>query len=131
MRTTPTQTPHPQPSQSPPPHPSQSPPNSNASVPADSSRVKSDQPTCNATPQSTTSENATPLLQPPHPPLSDPSSVPLPQDQDTRTVLTIEQLQCPNDYRPFVLQDQFQKLVLKQCTSSRFRIRPSMYVDFI
>lgn len=39
--------------------------------------------------------------------------------------LVVRQLQCPNEHRPFVLQDEFEKLVLKQCTSSRFKIRPA------
>lgn len=43
---------------------------------------------------------------------------------------TVKQLQCPNERRPFVLHDEFEKLVLKQCTSSRFKIRPAKWVTF-
>ena len=44
--------------------------------------------------------------------------------------LTIKHLQCPNEHRAFVLHDEFMKLVLKQCTSSRFRIRPPRSVKY-
>ena len=65
-----------------------------------------------------------PLSPPPpvsHQPQTSPPSLP----RET-PFLTVKHVQCPNDRRPFVLQDQFEKLVLKQCTSSRFKIRPAM-----
>lgn len=45
--------------------------------------------------------------------------------QSEEAVVISFHLTCPNDLRPFVLWDQFEKLVYKQCTSSRFNKRPS------
>ena len=48
----------------------------------------------------------------------------LPPQAGEGPLVLIKQLQCRNGRRDFVIHDQFEKLVLKQCTSSRFKIRP-------
>lgn len=78
--------------------------------------------------QSANINSSTPPQPPPPVPTSSSSSsssLPPIQSQEVGTSLMVDQMQCSNDRRSFVLQDQFQKVVLKQCTSSRFQIRPA------
>ena len=76
-------------------------------------------------PQSHSQAPRSPQTPQPPPSTSTPSSTPQTESPGIEDIAMVEQLQCPNNRRPFVLHDQFLKLVLKQCTSSRFRMRPN------
>ena len=90
--------------------------------PSNSSKQPDPDPAVSADPKATPTATPTTGLHPPPPAVDEQgraaATPPVPS-------LTVKQLQCPNERRPFVLQDEFEKLVLKQCTSSRFKRRPA------
>lgn len=53
-----------------------------------------------------------------------PPPPPPPPVMEESLVMLSSSLHCPNERRPYVLQDQYEKLLLRQCTTSRFNKRP-------
>ena len=71
--------------------------------------------TCDSNQSPPTQESADSATKP-HPPP--------PPVMEESLVMNTSSLRCPNDRRPYVAQDQYEKLLLRQCTTSRFNKRP-------
>ncbi len=97
----------------------------NSDSKASANTAKQSDPTPSS-PDSKTTPTATPITG--FPPAASSDQQGSPHATPTSPALSsfiVKQLQCPNEHRPFVLQDEFEKLVLRQCTSSRFKLRPA------